>query len=226
MGEMIEFSGNGKQFQGYLSPPPYGRGPGVVVIQEWWGLVGHIKDVADRFAKEGFVALAPDLYGGESTTEPDDAGSMMMALQIPEVQKQLAGAADALLARPETTGDTCGVVGFCMGGQLALFGAASEPGKFAACVNFYGIHPNADPPLENLAAPVLGIFAENDEYADPATVRALDETLGRLDKPHDFVTYPGTQHAFFNDQRPEVYDAQASADAWQRTIAFLMKHLS
>lgn len=226
MGEMIEFSGNGKQFQGYLSLPPSGSGPGVVVIQEWWGLVGHIKDVADRFSKEGFVALAPDLYGGESTTEPDDAGSMMMALQIPEVQKQLAGAADALLTRPETTGEKCGVVGFCMGGQLALFGAASEPEKFAACVNFYGIHPNADPPLENLAAPVLGIFAENDEYADPATVRALDEKLGYLDKPHDFITFPGAQHAFFNDQRPEVYDAEASADAWQRTISFLKKHLS
>jgi carboxymethylenebutenolidase len=222
---MIEFAGNGSQFSGYLATPAAG-GPGVVVIQEWWGLVGHIKDVADRFANEGFVALAPDLYQGESTLEPDEAGSLMMALQMPEVQKQLAGAADALLSRPETVGDKCGVVGFCMGGQLALYGAASEPEKFGACVNFYGIHPNADPPLENLAAPVLGIFAENDAYTGSAAVRALDNKLDVLNKAHEFVTYSGTDHAFFNDQRPEVYDADASADAWRRTIEFLTNHLS
>lgn len=174
---------------------------------------------------KGFVVLAPDLYQGDSTGEPDEADSMMMALQMPEVQKQLAGAADAILARPETTGNVCGVVGFCMGGQLALYGAAAEPSKFAACVNFYGIHPNADPPLENLAAPVLGIFAEHDEYTGPAAVQALDYKLNNLNKPHEFITYPGTQHAFFNDQRPEVFDADASADAWQRTIGFLRQHL-
>jgi carboxymethylenebutenolidase len=226
MGEMIEFAGNGKQSQGYLATPESGVGPGVVVIQEWWGLVGHIKDVVDRFAAEGFMALAPDLYAGESTEEPDEAGSMMMALQIPEVQKQLAGAADALLGKGSTEGEKCGVVGFCMGGRLAIFGAASEPAKFSACVNFYGIHPNADPPLDNLAAPVLGIFAENDEYASPAAVRALDYKLNNLNKHHEFVTYPGTQHAFFNDDRPEVFDRDAAADAWRRTIAFLKAHLT
>jgi len=223
MGEMIEFAGNGKQFQGYLAIPHSGSGPGVVVVQEWWGLVGHIKDVVDRFASEGFVALAPDLYGGESTKEPDEAGSLMMALRIPEVQKQLAGAADALLIKSDA--GKCGVVGFCMGGQLALYGAAAEPDKFAACVDFYGIHPNANPPLENLAAPVLGIFAEDDEYTGPAAVQALDYKLNNLNKPHEFITYPGAQHAFFNDQRPEVYDPEAAADAWRRTLAFLKTHL-
>lgn len=222
---MIQFAGNGEQFQGYLAVPGSGVGPGLVVIQEWWGLVPHIRDVVDRFAKEGFVALAPDLYGGESTVEPDEAGSLMMALRIPEVQKQLAGAADALLARPETSGVRCGVVGFCMGGQLALYGAAAEPSKFGACVDFYGIHPNADPPLEGLDCPVLGIFAEHDEYNSPSVAQVLSEKLTALGKVHEFITYPGVQHAFFNDARPEVFDADASADAWRRTVAFLRELL-
>jgi carboxymethylenebutenolidase len=217
MGRMIDFSGK----QGYLAIPEAGSGPAVVVVQEWWGLVGHIKDVVDRFAAEGFVALAPDLYDGDSTKEPDEAGSMMMALQMPEVRAKLSSAAEALLAMPESTSEKAGVVGFCMGGQLALFGAASDPDRFSCCVNFYGIHPNANPPLENLGGPVLGIFAEHDEYTGPDAVAALDEKLNALGKAHEFVTYPGTQHAFFNDDRPEVYDAEAAADAWNRTIAFL-----
>ena len=217
MGRMIEFSGK----QGYLAVPESGSGPAVVVVQEWWGLVGHIKDVVDRFAEEGFVALAPDLYDGDSTKEPDEAGSMMMALQMGAVREKLSEAAEALLAMPETTSERAGVVGFCMGGQLALFGAASDPDRFCCCVNFYGIHPNADPPLENLGGPVLGIFAEHDEYTGPAAVQALEEKLNALGKAHEFITYSGAQHAFFNDQRPEVYDAKASSDAWARAITFL-----
>ena len=122
MRRMIEFSG----MQGYLAVPEIGSGPAVVVVQEWWGLVGHIKNVVDRFAAEGFVALAPDLYDGDSTKEPDEAGSMMMALQMPEVRAKLSEAAAALLDLEETTSEKAGVVGFCMGGQLALFGAASD----------------------------------------------------------------------------------------------------
>jgi carboxymethylenebutenolidase len=195
------------------------------VVQEWWGLVGHIKDVADRFASEGFVALAPDLYDGDSTVEPDEAGSLMMALQIPEVGKKLSAAAATLIEMPETTSDKCGVVGFCMGGQLALYGAASDPDRFSCCVNFYGIHPNADPPLENLGGPVLGIFAEHDQYTGPDAVQALDYKLNKLNKAHSFVTYPGTQHAFFNNDRPEVYDACAAEDAWAKTIGFLKDYV-
>ncbi|MDQ2985349.1 MAG: dienelactone hydrolase family protein [Armatimonadota bacterium] len=225
MGRMIEFEGNGERYQGYLATPLAGQGPGLIVVQEYWGLVGHIKDVVERFAAEGFVTLAPDLYQGESTTEPDDAATMMMALNMPVVQAILGSAADALLAGPEVTSDECGVVGFCMGGQLALYAAAAEPTKFAACVNFYGIHPIVDPPLENLRGPVLGIFAEHDEYTPPTAVQALEYKFNKLGKPHKFITYPGTQHAFFNDQRPDVYDAEASADAWRRTVDFLKANL-
>lgn len=225
MGRVIEFEGDGERYQGYLATPAAGKGPGLIVVQEYWGLVGHIKDVVERFAAEGFVALAPDLYRGESTTEPDDAATMMMALNLPIVEAILGSAADALLVLPEVTIDKCGVVGFCMGGQLALYAAAAEPDKFAACVNFYGIHPNVDPPLENLSSPVLGIFAEHDNYTPPAAVQALEYKFNKLGKPHEFITYTGTQHAFFNDQRPEVYDAEASADSWRRTIDFLNVNL-
>src|SRR5687768_12548177 len=185
MGRMIEFSGK----QGYLAVPESGSGPAVVVVQEWWGLVGHIKDVVDRFAAEGFVALAPDLYNGDSTKEPDEAGSMMMALQMGAVRENLSETAATLLTMPETTSEKAGVVGFCMGGQLALFGAASDPDRFCCCVNLYGIHPNADPPLENLGGPVLGIFAEHDEYTGLAALQVLDEKLTGIVRVHEFVTF-------------------------------------
>ena len=218
---MIVFNGNGEVYNGYMAVPESGRGPAVVVIQEWWGLVDHIKDVVDRLAAEGFVAMAPDLYKGESTTEPEEAGTLAMALQIPEVRKMLSGAADKLIQLEEVTSEKAGVVGFCLGGALALYAAAVEPDRYGCCVNFYGIQLPIDTPYENLSGPVLGLFAEIDEYTGPAEVQALDYKLNKLDKPHEFVTYPGTHHAFFNDDRPEVYNAEASADAWKGTIVFL-----
>src|SRR5580698_2822421 len=129
MGELIEFDSNGDKASGYLAVPPSGQGPGVIVIQEWWGLVPHIKEVADRFAAEGFVALAPDLYHGRQVTEPDEAGKEMMALQMPKATKDMSGAVDELLTR--STGDHVGVVGFCMGGGLALLLAAARPDAVA-----------------------------------------------------------------------------------------------
>lgn len=223
-GEMIDFRGNGETFQGYLSPSKAGTGRGVIVIQEWWGLVGHIKSVADRFADAGFTALAPDFYKGETTAEPDEAGSLMMALNISEAEKILHGAVEALLANPATNGEKVGVVGFCMGGQLALFAATVNP-RIGACVDFYGIHPNVQPRFEALGAPVLGFFAEHDDYASPSAVAALSRTLDEHGKAHEFHSYAGAHHAFFNDDRPEVYNKLAADDAWKRTIAFLRKNL-
>lgn len=208
---------------GYLALPEH-TGPGIIVLQEWWGLVGHIKDVADRFAAEGFVALAPDLYEGKTTAEPDEAGSMLMALNIERTAQHLASAVHTLVNMPAVHGDQVGVVGFCMGGQLSMYAAATNP-EIGACVNFYGIHPNVHPPFENLEAPILGIFAEHDDYASPVAVRTMDEQLTSLGKPHEFITYPGAQHAFFNDDRPSVYNPEAAEDAWNRTIAFFRLHL-
>lgn len=220
---MIQFEAQGQMFDGYLSVPASGSGPGVIVIQEWWGLVDHIKDVADRFAREGFVALAPDMYQGRVAEEPDEAGKMMMALRIDTVERQLAGAVDALASHPACETETVGVIGFCMGGQLALLAATVNP-KVGACADFYGVHPNVKPRFENLRGPVLGIFALRDDMTSPEVVAQLDETLNRLGKPHEFHSYDA-DHAFFNDQRPSVYNAEAAADAWKRTVEFFEKNL-
>jgi carboxymethylenebutenolidase len=223
-GEMVEFESNGATARGYLSVPESGRGAGVVVLQEWWGLVPHIQDVADRFAREGFVALAPDLYHGEATKSPDEAGKLMMALNVERAEKDLRGAIRYLLGHEATTGESVGTVGFCMGGMLSLY-AASKNEQVGACVVFYGIHPKVEPDLDSLRAPVLGIYAERDKSVPPEAVRELEAKLRERGKQVETHIYSGTDHAFFNDTRPEVYDAEAAADAWRRTIEFLRERL-
>jgi carboxymethylenebutenolidase len=227
MGEMIEFPSNGTAGQGYLAVPGSGTGPGVVVIQEWWGLVPHIQDVCDRFAAEGFVALAPDLYRGTklSTTEPDEAGKEMMALALDRAGRDMSGAVDEVARR--CSGAGVGVVGFCMGGGLALVLACQRPDAVQACVPFYGIipWPDAQPDYSALRAAVLGHIAEKDEYFTPAAAAELESQLRALGKEAEFHVYPGTDHAFFNDSRPEVHDAEASRLAWDRTLEFLRARL-
>jgi carboxymethylenebutenolidase len=223
MGERVTFGGNGGTANGYLAAPP-APAPGVVVIQEWWGLVPHIEHVTDRLAAAGFVALAPDLFHGATTTSPDEAAKMMMAMRIGDAERELAAAIDYLAARPETTGDKVGTIGFCMGGALSLFAACRNP-EVGACVVFYGGHPNVTPDLAALTAPVLGIYAGRDTFVSPAVVAALDTELTRLGKRHEFHTYPDSQHAFFNDDRPTVYDPAAAKDAWAKTLAFFGREL-
>ena len=224
MGETVNFKSNGKTTPGYLAVPESGSGPVVVVIQEWWGLVDHIKDVCDRFAKEGFVALAPDLYHGAVAKSPDEAAKMMMALRIQEAEKDLSGAIHYLLAHKTTTSKKVGIIGFCMGGALSLYAATKNP-NVGACVVFYGGHPNVKPDLPNLDAPLLGIYAERDRSLTPQLVHQLEEQLRQLGKSVEIHIYPKTDHAFFNDTRPEVYNAAAATDAWRRTIGFFRKNL-
>ena len=225
MGEHITFPSNGHTCHGYLATPATGSGPGVVVIQEYWGLVPHIQDVADRFAAEGFVALAPDLYHGETATEPDEAAKLMMALDLPRVARDMSGAVDALLAR--STGEAVGVVGFCMGGGLALWLATLRP-EIAEAVVFYGVipWPEAKPDFSNITGHVLGFFAEHDDFASPEQVRKLEGDLSEAGIPNELTTYADSEHAFFNDDRPEVYNAQASDDAWRRTVDAFRTRLS
>jgi carboxymethylenebutenolidase len=220
-GTMVDFAANSGKTEGYLSKPESGSGPGVIVIQEWWGLVGHIKSVADRFAGAGYVALAPDLYHGESTKSPDEAGKLMMALDIERTEKDLAGAVDYLAE--QSSGDEIGIVGFCMGGQLALFAASKNP-RIGACVDFYGVHPNVKPDYSQMKAPVLGLFAEKDGFVSPDVVHELEQTLKKAGVGTDFHIYPGVDHAFFNDER-EVYNLAAATDAWNRVQDFFGKHL-
>ena len=221
---MISFQHGTETYTGYLSTAVGGRGPGVIVLQEWWGLVEHIKDICDRLAHSGFTALAPDLYGGKSTTEPDEAGSLMMALNIAETEKILSSAVDTVLSHPSVEGHTVGIAGFCMGGQLALFAAGANP-KITATADFYGIHPNVKPSYSTIKGSVLGIFAEHDDYASPAAVAALDQALTEANVPHRFKTFAGRHHAFFNDTRPTVYDSEAAQEAWNTLVNFFVANL-
>ena len=221
----VEFQCGAHTTTGHLAVPKSGKGPGVIVIQEWWGLVPHITQLADRLAAEGFVALAPDLYHGRSTKDPDEAGRLMMGLDVPQVAQDLRGAIDFLRARPECATKKVGTVGFCLGGQLSLFAACVHADAVGACVNYYGIHPNVKPDVTKLAAPVLGFFAEKDAYVNGPAVKELGDRLTKAGKKHEFKTYAGVDHAFFNDTRPEVYDAKAAADSWKRTLAFFRANL-
>jgi carboxymethylenebutenolidase len=228
MGEIVEFPSNGQTASGYLAESVSGSGPGVVVIQEYWGLVPHITDVADRFAAEGFTALAPDLYHGAKTTEPDEAGKLMMALNIDEAAKDMSGAVDELLSLDSVAGDKVGVIGFCMGGGLALVLACQRPDAIGAVVPFYGLIPweHAQPDWSRLEAPVLGHYAANDGYFNPDLVAGLQSTLDDAGKDATLIVHPGVDHAFFNDTRSEVYDAAVAEAAWGESLSFLRMNLA
>jgi carboxymethylenebutenolidase len=221
-GQMIDFRSNGGTCGGYL----VGDGPGVIVIQEWWGLVPHITEVADRFAAAGFTALAPDLYHGESSTEPDGAGKLMMGLNLQQAAKDLSGAVDTL--RDRTGRDQIAVVGYCMGGGLALVLATQRPDAVAAVAPYYGVipWPTAQPDWSALQARVVGEYAENDSMADPDTVRALEAHLRSLGKDATLHIHEGCDHAFFNDHRPDVYNDAHAEEAFARTTAVFHEALA
>lgn len=221
---MVEFKANGRTANGYLSLPDK-PGPGLLVIQEWWGLVDHIKDLADRFAREGFVALAPDLYHGDMTKSPDKAGKMLMALNIGEAAKDMRGAAKYLLGLDEVQPKKVGAMGFCMGGQLALFAATEFPQQISAGVDFYGIHPNAQIDPAKLEVPILAHFARRDQTVPEETARGLIESIESAGGSIEAHFYDA-DHAFFNDTRPEVYDRDAASLAWTRTLEFLRRNLA
>jgi carboxymethylenebutenolidase len=223
-GQIVEFESNGSTARGYLSPAASGSGPGVIVIQEWWGLVDHIQEVADRFAAAGFTALAPDLYRGESTADPDDAGRLMMALDIGRAVSDLEGAVDCLLAHDACSSSTLGAVGFCMGGQLALAIGCKTP-KVGAVVDFYGVHPNVTLDFSGLRAPVLGLFGEKDGFVTPEVARKLQHDVTSAGKSMEIKIYPGSDHAFVNDSREDAYDAEAAGDAWTLTRRFFEDNL-
>jgi len=228
MGEMVEFPSNGGTGGGYLAPAAEGAGLGVIVVQEWWGLVDHIVDVCDRFAAEGFTALAPDLYHGKTVPnrEPDEAMKAAMALDLERAARDLSGAVDFLAGHGAVRGAGVGVVGFCMGGGLALWLGTLRPDAVRAVVPFYGIAPRgAEPDWTALAAAVEGHYAEHDDLADQAAVAAFEERLRDLGKEVRAFTYPGTGHAFFIDTRPDAYDEEAARQAWIRSLEFLRAKL-
>ncbi|MEA2932447.1 MAG: carboxymethylenebutenolidase [Actinomycetota bacterium] len=231
---MVEFpldrdATDGPTGTGYLAASAEGAGLGVVVIQEWWGVDDHIMDVCERFAAEGCTALAPDLYHGTTVPhgEPDEASRAAMGLELDRAGGELSGAVDFLLDHPSVRGHSVGVVGFCIGGGLALWLATLRPDRVAAVVPFYGLIPwsAAQPDYSRMTAAVEGHYAEDDDLAGPPAVRKLEDTLTELGKEVRMFLYPATHHAFFNDTRPEVYDEEAARVAWVRTLEFLRSKL-
>ena len=224
-GTMIQFRAAEGQADGYLSLPPAGHGAGVLVLQEWWGLVDHIKSVADRLAAAGFVALAPDLYRGEAATSPSEAQRLMMALDMPFAAKALRGGAEFLLAHEAVRPKQVGAIGFCMGGQLALYAATAHPDVISSVVDFYGVFNPAVPvDLTALRAPVQTHFGALDASVPRARAEGLIRDITSRGVPCEGHFY-NAGHAFFNDSRPTVFNADAAALAWTRTCDFLQRTL-
>jgi carboxymethylenebutenolidase len=227
MGQMVSFTSNGGTSDGYLAVPATPNGSAVIVIQEWWGLVGHIQDVADRFAAQGYLTLAPDLYHGTKTGEPDEAGKLMMGLAMDQAAKDIAGAAAYLAGRDEVSTGKVGTVGFCMGGSLALWSATLSD-HVLATVGFYPAVPweRMSPQWSNYAGKATLIHcSEGDGTSAAPGIQQAKQAVEASGGECVLYDYPGTDHAFFNDDRPEVYAADASGTAWERTIAFLASRL-
>lgn len=223
MGEIVSYRGNGSGNEGYLATPPSGVGPGVIVIQEWWGLVPHIKSLADRFAAAGFVALAPDLYHGKRAVEPDEAGKLLMGMAMDRAAVDIAAAADYLASLDATSGDSVASVGFCMGGSLALWSATLSD-RIKATVGFYPPLPweKMSPTWSNYDGKASLIHcSEHDGTSAAPGIQQAKSAIEAAGGKTVIYDYPGTDHAFFNDDRPEVYNADAAAVAWARTLDFL-----
>jgi carboxymethylenebutenolidase len=218
----VEFQANGGTAPGYLAQPESGSGPGVVVLQEWWGVDEHIRDVCDRFAAEGFFALAPDLYRGETTTQPDEAEQKMMALNMDQAEKDMRGAVDYLADQEGVAGDGVGAVGFCLGGGLAVWAATVNP-KVDAVVSYYYVMPHGKPDFSKIDAPVLGHFGTADDFVPVDDAKELESEIDRAtDHTVEFEFHDGQGHAFFNDtNRLGTYDADAAKESWSRTVDFL-----
>jgi carboxymethylenebutenolidase len=224
---MVSFASNGGSCDGYLAVPASGSGPGVIVIQEWWGLVDHIKEVSDRFAAEGFVALAPDFFHGVATKEPDEAQRLLMGLAMDRAAKDIQGAAQYLAGRPETAGDSVGVVGFCMGGSLALWAGALAD-EITVAVGFYPAIPweRMSPTWGRYSGKAAMLHASEEDGTSKAPgIQAAVEGIQDAGGAVEVFDYPGTQHAFFNDHRPEVHSKEHSETAWRRTVDLLESRL-
>jgi carboxymethylenebutenolidase len=209
---------------GYLiEPETPGPHPGLIIIHEWWGLNDHIKDIAGRFAAEGFVALAPDLYDGVVTKDAGKAGDLMQSLDQSKALAKLNGAVDYLTTLPGVEHDKIGVTGFCMGGTYALL-LPCHNRKIKAAAPFYGDVP-PDEVLKELSAPVLFIGADQDQWITLDKIKRLSDGLARFGKKGQVKVYNGVGHAFFNDTRPEAHNKAAASDAWRRVVDFLRANL-
>jgi len=213
--EMLSFDTANGPTHGYAALPDNSNGKAIILIHEWWGLNDHIKDIAGRYADEGFVAVAPDLYRGKVAADPAEAGEMMNALPIDDGLDTIKNAIDAASLAFDIS--HFGITGYCMGGTFALR-AACELEGLSAAAPFYGDIP-ADDILQKLTTPVIFISGTRDGWINPEKVAQLEDAAERFELPVHTVKYEA-DHAFFNNTRPEVYDADAAKDAWALVIGF------
>jgi len=230
MSETVEFKSNGNKASGYLVTPPSGEGPGVLVIQEWWGLDDDVKKMADKLAAAGFVALAPDLYHGQVAghTEMDKAAHLMNTMPADRAGRDMSGAVDFLARHPDVNSNGIGVVGFCMGGMLSFLIAANRGDQVKAVVPFYGFPQGAtEPEWSKLRASVSGHMAENDSFFPPAAAQALEKKLRAMGKDVTLKVHPGTGHAFMGPHNAlGTLDEALAAQIWPEVIAFLKSKLA
>ena len=229
MAETVEFPSNGRVASGYFVTPPVGSGPGVLVIQEWWGLDSGIKEMADRLGAAGFVALAPDLYHGELAAhdEMDKAAKLMQSLPPERAARDMSGAVDYLSSHPAVTSDGIGVIGFCMGGMLSFIIAVNRPDKIKAVVPFYGF-PQGDrePEWSKLTASVSGHMAEHDNHFPPAAAHALEAKLRGMGKNVTLTVHAGAAHAFMAPHNAlGTFNAALAAQIWPEVVSFLQQTL-
>lgn len=228
--QTVDYPGDGVTLQAYLAqpaaPPPRNGWPGVIVIHEWWGLNDHIKGIAHRLSAEGYLALAPDLYsrqGHAVTKDANEAATLMGQLSSQHALLDLNASIQYLKGLPTVDGLHLGIMGFCMGGTLAL-NQAGHNSELKAAVVFYG----KVPPIETISyllCPVLYHYAEQDGWVTKQEVERLRQGFSQYGKPGEVVSYPACQHAFFNDTRPDVYHQESAQLAWQRTLQFFLRHL-
>ena len=220
----MEFPANGGRANGYMARPmEIGSWPAVVVIQEWWGLNDNIRDITNRIAAEGYVALAPDLYHGQATQEPGEAEKLMMALSQEQAVVDLNGAIAELQRRDDVMAEAIGTTGFCLGGGLALLLAMKNPAVKAAAP-FYGVAMGDLAEAKNIKGAVLGIYGGRDEFVKAEYVAQVRQALEGAGVAHEIQVYAEADHGFFNDQSGH-YKADDAADAWKRLLAFLAKQL-
>ncbi|HKY52004.1 MAG TPA: dienelactone hydrolase family protein [Candidatus Limnocylindria bacterium] len=227
-GQMVKFQANGDTVDGYLATPPGGKGPGVIVIQEWWGLNDQVKGVADMFAREGFVALAPDFYRGKGAKigEPDQAQKLMMEFfQANNAAQTARGAASYLSSHAALSGSKVGVIGFCMGGFLAMLVGSVAPDRVAAVVNCYGVGQRMPDLKPMRGIPLLGIFGGKDHSANADAVAGLERAAKEAGVTFTKHVYPDADHAFLNEQRKDVHRPDDAKDAWGKILSFLKSNV-
>jgi carboxymethylenebutenolidase len=222
----IEFKTSAGSAPGYLAVPASGSGPATIVLQEWWGVDEHIRSICDRFAAEGFFALAPDLYRGETTAQPSEAEQRMMAMSMDQAEQDMCGAAEYLRTLDGVQGEGVGSVGFCLGGGLSIWAAANCP-NIAAAVTYYYVMPHGKPDFKGIDGPVLGHFGTADDFVPVEDAKQLESEISGAGVDVTFHLYEGAGHAFFNDtNRMGTYDAELAELSWTRTVDFLRTALS